>query len=352
MKFCVLCFKGVEDICAKEIEDILGFKVKAGEGIIEFESSEEEAQKVCYKAQTVNRVIKLIDSFSYKKGEEITKKVNKDFSSEVEGSFSIKTEYIDSNIKVKDLSSRIAKTVQDRNENFHYKNPEDLIIIYISYKKCYIGLDLGFDLSKRSYKLFTYGRDVKGTIAAALVKLVGFDGKGKFLDAFCVNGTIAIEAALIANKKSPWFFDKEEFKFPTESFDETSGLKHIYSSGYQRRFVESCKKNAAVMEVNDSIECFVEEIEEMGHAIGDFDYVVANLPIMTKVNKNGIMKLYFAFLEQMKEVTSKKAKLLAFSTNIEEFRNILKEKEFKIIEEREIIHGFDIQQVIIFEKGF
>lgn len=350
MKFCALCFKGLEDICSAEISDILSKKTEIKDGAVLFDCSEEEAVKLGYLSQTVNRIIKIIDSFEYNKGEEVLEKCSIDFSEYIEGSFAVKTEYIDGKIKIKDLSSRIAKQIKDCNDNFRYKNPDRMIIIYICYDEVYIGLDMGFDFSKRSYKIVTYGRDIKGTIAASLVRLIGFNGEGNFLDAFCVNGTIVIEAALLANKKSPWFFDKENFILDVSSFDQGKSTKKVYASGYQRRFAEACNKNATVMEVEDMIDVWAEDIDEMGHKIGEFDFILANLPVITENKKTGIIRLYDTFLNRVKEISSDKCKVLAFSASLEEFKSLLAEKGFSIVEERDIINGHEIIPVVVFEQ--
>lgn len=343
--YAALCFKGVEDICSDEVESLVGGNVESREGIVLFEK---KFEKICYNSYTVNRVIELIDSFTFKEVGKIHERIKNLKLDILEGKkFAVKTEYVDGELKIDRYSSQIAKEFYDLHPgNFRYKNPDVLLIVYICNGRCYIGVDKAFDLSKRSYKVTTYGRDLKGTIAASLVKMSGLVLGKKFLDAFCLNGTVCIEAALIVNGKSPWFFDKDEFKFDVKDFKE--GSENVYATGYQRRFVEAARRNAAVAGVDERIIFYEEAIYEMGNELQDVDCVVANLPRMTKINKNGIGKLYSAFLEQISKMLSSTGKCVAVSTNISGFKEQL--KDFNIIEEREIVHGHETLFVVVFSK--
>ena len=75
MKVCVTCFKGTEDICAKEIVEVISKELDVKEGCILFDANKEDIAKLCYNAQTVNRVVALAHSYEYKDASEVKKKI-------------------------------------------------------------------------------------------------------------------------------------------------------------------------------------------------------------------------------------------------------------------------------------
>lgn len=72
----------------------------------------------------------------------------------------------------------------------------------------------GAGLHKRGYRANSNAAPLRETLAAALVKLARWRGRESFLDPFCGSGTIAIEAAMIAQRRAPGLmrsFDAEKW---------------------------------------------------------------------------------------------------------------------------------------------
>ena len=72
----------------------------------------------------------------------------------------------------------------------------------------------GSGLHKRGYRANSNAAPLRETLAAALVKLARWRGRESFLDPFCGSGTIAIEAAMIAQRRAPGLmraFDAEKW---------------------------------------------------------------------------------------------------------------------------------------------
>ena len=61
----------------------------------------------------------------------------------------------------------------------------------------------GPGLHKRGYRPAQVEAPLRETLAAALVDIAGYRGRGEFCDPFCGGGTIAIEAALAAKNRAP-----------------------------------------------------------------------------------------------------------------------------------------------------
>lgn len=78
------------------------------------------------------------------------------------------------------------------------------IIVKANKNQFVVGLNTtGDSLHKRGYRTSTVLAPIKETLAAALVKLSGWDGKRPLVDLFCGSGTIPIEAALMALNIAP-----------------------------------------------------------------------------------------------------------------------------------------------------
>lgn len=74
----------------------------------------------------------------------------------------------------------------------------------------------GTGLHKRGYRANANEAPLRETLAAAMVHLSRYRGRGDFLDPFCGSGTIPIEAAMIAMNRAPGLarsFDAEKWDF-------------------------------------------------------------------------------------------------------------------------------------------
>ena len=73
----------------------------------------------------------------------------------------------------------------------------------------------GAGLHKRGYRANSNAAPLRETLAAAMVKLARWRGREPLRDPFCGSGTIAIEAALIAQRRAPGLlraFDAEKWR--------------------------------------------------------------------------------------------------------------------------------------------
>lgn len=72
----------------------------------------------------------------------------------------------------------------------------------------------GAGLHKRGYRANSNAAPLRETLAAAMVKLARWRGREPLMDPFCGSGTIAIEAAMIAQRRAPGLlrrFDAEKW---------------------------------------------------------------------------------------------------------------------------------------------
>ena len=124
----------------------------------------------------------------------------------------------------------------------------------------------GEGLYKRGYRAVGVAAPLKGTLAAAMVKLSHYNGRDPFCDPFCGSGTIPIEAALIAKNRAPGLdrrFDAQRWEFlpgqvwmdaADEAQDkEFHGQYDIWGGDIDPRAVDIARDNARKAGVDDCI---------------------------------------------------------------------------------------------------
>ena len=139
-----------------------------------------------------------------------------------DGAFPVKGHSLNSALhSVPDCQKIIKKAVVSRLEAHYHQNwfeengAKYQIQFAIMRDTAELYLDTsGSGLHKRGYRANSNAAPLRETLAAALVKLARWRGREPFLDPFCGSGTIAIEAAMIAQRRAPGLmraFDAEKW---------------------------------------------------------------------------------------------------------------------------------------------
>lgn len=117
-----------------------------------------------------------------------------------------------------DISKRVREGLQDsfsrklgQVPTVDLKDPKVVLVAFVAGGRCTLSFDTtGKALHKRGYRsLSAHPAPMKETLAAAVLKLAGYDGSQVFLDPMCGSGTLVIEAAMIALHKSPLIHRKK-----------------------------------------------------------------------------------------------------------------------------------------------
>ncbi|MCK5849688.1 MAG: RNA methyltransferase, partial [Kiritimatiellae bacterium] len=92
-------------------------------------------------------------------------------------------------------------------------DPDVRIFLYIVNDKATVYLDMsGESLHRRGYRNNTGAAPLRETLAAAMLRISGWDRVSPLIDPMCGSGTIAIEAAMWANNIAPGL-SRERFGF-------------------------------------------------------------------------------------------------------------------------------------------
>ena len=156
---------------------------------------------------------------------------------------------------------------------------------------CRVFLDTtGTALHKRGYRPAHNAAPLRETLAAAIVDIAGYRGRGELCDPFCGSGTIAIEAALAAKGRAPGInrrFAAERWSaVPRDVWDteresacarEFNGNYRIYASDIDPKAVAIARANAERAGVSGLIEFSVADARKFARST-DNGVIVTNPP--------------------------------------------------------------------------
>ena len=383
MKAIAITHKGIEDIAALEIKELIKVNSKVNETVVLFEPKKIiNLCKLAYKAQSIIKIICLFDEFKIQDNldeilktiEKRIKKINFDKWLDKNNSFKVLCSHLtnddfSSQDIEKEAGAFIINNIKEKkayDQKVDLENPDLIFYVYIFNERCYLGIDFcGFDLSKRDYKVFSSASDIKGTIAYSLLRIVGYKKEKKLLDPFCSSGIIPIEAALY-NKGSVNYYRKDDFAFlklkPFEKQDfeqfftklnkkEDKTKPLIFASDQQLYHIRSAKKNAKIATVNKNIEFSRADLEWLDTRFdkNEIDLIAAK-PMFSKYDLKRTKKTYDEFFYASKYILSEKGKIALISRSMDLLKESAEKHGFKVTDERVVWQGQQKLEIIVFIK--
>lgn len=214
LRLCVPCLLGLEGPISDELKRLGMKNVAAENGRVYFSGGAETVAVANICLRMGERVLIELGSFKAETFDELfegTKALPWESLIPRNGAFPVKGHSLNSKLfSVSDCQSIIKKAVAVRLGRAYGLNrlPEDgetyLIRFSIMKDRASLCLDTtGAALHKRGYRPAHNTAPLRETMAAAMVSLARYRGKGDFRDPFCGSGTIPIEAALIAKNRAP-----------------------------------------------------------------------------------------------------------------------------------------------------
>ena len=202
---------GLEEVLAQELIEIGADEVQIGRRSVYFSGDVKMLYKANYCLRTALRILVPIDSYKIYSVDDLYQR-GKNFKWEelfdCDQTFAIQsTVFSDlfdnsmyASLKLKDAIVDRFRYKFDKRPNVDSKNPDVLINLHISAEFCTISLDSsGESLHKRGYRVGQNEAPMSEVLAAGLLRLSDWDQKSNLIDPMCGSGTIAIEAAMLAN---------------------------------------------------------------------------------------------------------------------------------------------------------
>jgi len=260
---------GLEEVLAKELIELGADEVQIGRRSVYFKGDLKMLYKANFCLRTALRILIPIDSYKIHSANDLYQR-GQNFKWEelfgVKQTFAVQsTVFSDlfnnsmyASLKLKDaIADRFRYKFGER-PNVDSKDPDVLINLHISNGYCTISLDSsGESLHKRGYRLAQNEAPINEVLAAALIQMSDWDRKSTLIDPMCGSGTIAIEAAMLANGIYPgmvrksfgfmnWLdFDAKLFqRVEIEAKAEMTDSVKILASDILRRNIEIASKNA------------------------------------------------------------------------------------------------------------
>ncbi|MFC1727865.1 THUMP domain-containing protein [Nanoarchaeota archaeon] len=357
MKGIAITHKGIEDISALEIKELIKKESKTEESVVKFDATKEELAKLCYRSQSVIKILELITEFDIGTLDDLKQLKKVDIKHK--GSFVVRCLRVgEHDFTSLDVEKEAGEIIYEKiKQKVDLKNPDLTLLIYIYNNKAYLGIDYsGFDLSKREYKIFSGARALKGTIAYSLVRMSGYKPTETLLDPFSISGEIPIETALFATKFSANYFSKEKFafnKFLNFKFEEPKKYKtKVLCFDSLLKNIKAAQKNAKIAGIDKNIKFSKTDLEWIDTKFKEdsVDRIVTRIPELTKYQKpNQIEKLYKEFFNQAEFILKKKGKIVAIAKNLNLFKKF--SENFNILEERTISLGKEELSAITLENS-
>lgn len=218
-------FSGLEDVLAKEVKRIGGKNVHRGNRAVFYEGDLEIIYKSNYLLRTALRILKEVEYFQFQDVDQFylkCKNVNWKNYFDVEQNFVINSVVINSrdfnnsmfaSMKVKDAIADYFRDNFGKRPSVDTENPDIIINVHIYQKNCTLSIDSsGESLHKRGYRIKQGEAPLNEVLAAGMIMIAGWYGNSDFMDPMCGSGTLAIEAALIA-QNVPAAKLRKEFAF-------------------------------------------------------------------------------------------------------------------------------------------
>ncbi len=214
-------FFGLEEILAKEIQQLGGKNVEVKNRAVNCEGDLGFLYKINYSSRTALKII--IPLLTFKAWDE-NRFYDKLFTFPWEDYMTVdQTFAIDATVyserfkhsqfmalKMKDAIADYFKMKYRRRPDVDAKNPDIKFHLHIDRELVTISLDSSGDpLFKRGYRKEQGEAPLNEVLASGMLQLAGWDGKGNFLDPMCGSGTLLIEAAMIAMDLPAQIFRKK-----------------------------------------------------------------------------------------------------------------------------------------------
>src|SRR3989339_253690 len=239
MQLIATCAFGLEKLVYDEIKKLGLWVVKTEDGKVIFEGDESALIQANLWLRCADRIMIKIAEFKATTFDELFDEINAlewEKYIEINDVFPIKATSVKSILHsepaiqsivkkaiVKKLQKRYHTEILPENSNTTYQ-----IIVKANKDQFLISIDSsGESLHKRGYRTKTNIAPIKETLAAALIKLSDWMPEKTLVDPFCGSGTIAIEAAMIANNIAPGL--KRQFAFQNWSWINQKLFQKIYN---------------------------------------------------------------------------------------------------------------------------
>lgn len=233
MEIIVKTFEGLEDTLEKELQELGAVNVKKLRRAVSFDGDMEMVYKANLYLRTALKVLIPIFEFEARNERVFYNKIY-DFNwqqyMQLSHTFSIDpvvrsktfrhSQY--AALKMKDaIVDKFRDKFRNRRPSVDREDPDLRINLYIYENKCSISLDSSGDsLHRRGFRSPHHRAPLNEVLAAGMILKTEWKGESPLYDPMCGSGTIAIEAAMIAQNQAPNYYRRKFAFMKWRDFDE------------------------------------------------------------------------------------------------------------------------------------
>ncbi|GAC1340760.1 MAG: THUMP domain-containing protein [Myxococcales bacterium] len=209
------CPRGAEPALRDELLALGAKGIRPGPGIVRFTGERETALRACLELRCALRVLEPVGEFAAEDGDALYAGActlawdgliapHQTFAVSATGKTPqlTHTHYI--GLRIKDALCDVLREQRGARPDVDAQRPDVLIVAHLANGRCSVSLDLAGDLlSNRGYRVRSVEAPLREALAAAVVRMSGWDGQVPLHDPVCGSGTLAIEAALFALGRAP-----------------------------------------------------------------------------------------------------------------------------------------------------
>lgn len=309
---------GLEDMGALELEELGAKEIHPAYRGIYFEADKRSLYRINYSSRLITRVLAPLLAFKCETAEILYKTAkNIDWPAifSVKNTFAVFATVSNGKIthsqyaglRLKDSIADFFRDNCGKRPNVDPDNPDVWINLHIENDRATIGLDAsGGSLHRRGYRGETGKAPIQETVAAALIRLTGWDGDKPFYDPMCGSGTLLCEA-LMYYCRIPSGILRQKFGFQMlpdfdagiwESVKEDASKNMrsipaglISGSDISKEAVYTARKNIKALPYGDKISLKVTDFNKIPE-LNDYA-IVSNPPYGIRMeSKDGIEDFY------------------------------------------------------------
>ena len=200
--------EGLEELGSKEMRKLGAYKIKPGHRGFYFSADRASLYRINYCSRFLSRILAPLIRFDCHSDKYLYKTAcSIDWTSlmDLQDSFAVKANVAHSRIthsqfaalRLKDAIVDVFRKKTGQRPSVETQTPDILFNLHIQNNKATIYLDTsGSSLHRRGYRLQSIAAPMQETVAAAIVKLSGWDGQKPLVDPMCGSGTLLCEAMM------------------------------------------------------------------------------------------------------------------------------------------------------------
>jgi len=216
--------RGLDELAGTELADLGARDIESAGGGLHFRADAEALYRINYCARLVSRVLAPLASFPCSDEQTLydsAKALAWEGILSLEKTFAVFAHVHDSRIshahyaalRLKDAIADCFRERSGRRPDVDTEHPDVGINLNISRDQALISLDTsGGSLHRRGYRVQSVAAPLQETLAAALVRLSGWQGERPLVDPMCGSGTIVTEA-FMQYCRVPAAFKRDTFGF-------------------------------------------------------------------------------------------------------------------------------------------